>query len=398
MRGRLLPNQPIWDINGTLFADDTSTLNTQMERKLRDDNPADTIFAIDELVITYSKKRDGSQGSPFVTLVEGAETCILTGPNANASAAIQKAFDLYQSGKPAVLKELEKKKEKAAEESKKPETGSLLATLLAKYPKPTPAVDGFYVPDSVWRIIIRNMYKNQPTLITGPAGTGKTELVKLLAERFGKPMKKHDFGAMQDSISGLLGVHRLDKKGSQFDRAQFSFDIESANCILIDEINRAPQGTTNILFPVLDSSKVLQLSVASSSEAREIAVHPDCFFIATANEGISYTGTNTIDQALKERFQVIEMDYMPESEEVAVLEKRTGIDTGKAERIVSIATMIRRAEEEGELSIAVSTRHTLRVSELVVDGFTLREACEAIFIPMYNREERGQIKDILASL
>ena len=54
----------------------------------------------------------------------------------------------------------------------------------------------------------------------------------------------------------------------------------------------------NILFPCLDGRRTLPVEIADASSTRSISVHPDVTFIATANIGNEYTGTQDIDEAL----------------------------------------------------------------------------------------------------
>ena len=41
--------------------------------------------------------------------------------------------------------------------------------------------DGFYVRDTDWYILIRNILTKTPEILTGPSGTGKTEMAKAMA-------------------------------------------------------------------------------------------------------------------------------------------------------------------------------------------------------------------------
>lgn len=52
---------------------------------------------------------------------------------------------------------------------------------------------------------------------------------------------------------------------------------------------------------------------------RSIKIHPEVTFIATANIGSEYTGTNMIDRALLNRFFPLELNIIPDTEEVNVL-------------------------------------------------------------------------------
>ena len=112
-------------------------------------------------------------------------------------------------------------------------------------------------------------------MIIGPTGTGKTELVMLACRKLGIECNVYDMGSMYEPISGLLGVHRLKKGGeSVFDYAKFTQDIQKPGVILLDELSRAPVTTNNILFPCLDTRRMLPVEMAGGEDLRAIKVHP----------------------------------------------------------------------------------------------------------------------------
>ena len=269
--------------------------------------------------------------------------------------------------------------------------------------KPTVKNDGFYMSDSDWMILIRNIKRNINTLITGPTGSGKTTAIKLACEKLGIPCSVYDMGSMFDPISSLLGVHRLSGGSSTFDYAKFAQDIQKPGVILLDELSRAPIQSNNILFPCLDDRRTLPVEIAGCKDIRSITVHPEVCFIATANIGAEYTGTNVMDRALQNRFFPIELNYLDKTQEAKVLEQRCGISTADASLIVRVATEIRNIYKKQELSISVSTRETLMVGSLVKDGWTLKEALCMVFLPLFEggtdpteeATERGKIRKLL---
>ena len=236
-------------------------------------------------------------------------------------------------------------------------------------------------------------------LVTGPTGSGKTTAIKLACEKLGIPCSVYDMGSMYDPVSGLLGVHRLQKGGeSVFDYAKFTQDIQKPGVILLDELSRAPVTTNNILFPCLDSRRMLPVEMAGGDELRSIPVHPDCVFVATANVGAEYTGTMSLDRALVGRFFPLELDYMPLDCEVQVLTKRCGILPADAENIASVAGTVRSLYGKQEISCTISTRETLAAARLVADGWSSLEAMELTFLPLFEgtrtEGERGVVAKI----
>ena len=313
---------------------------------------------------------------------------------------------------PAVRAEYEKlmaaipKEESTTEETTKEEVKEEIKEPtffdeMAKIDMPTPNKEGFFVEKENWTLLLRNIKKHINTMIIGPTGTGKTSLIKLACEKLGVKLHVFDMGSIIDPISSLLGVHRLEDGKSVFDYANFTQAIQEPCVILLDELSRASYASNNILFPCLDDRRKLSIEVAGSKSVREINVHPEVTFIATANVGSEYTGTQSMDRALVNRFFPIELNYIPSNQEEKVLMHRTQITSDQAKTIVKIANTVRSLAEKQEISTSVSIRETLYVAELVKDGWNVGSSITKIFAPLYEGSkstgERSIIYKTIAS-
>ena len=291
-----------------------------------------------------------------------------------------------------------KKKYDSTTKKKKVETKNLLSDIKKNYANPG-IESGFYIEDSKWNILVRNIKRHKNTMLTGPTGTGKTDVIIRICKTLGIPCRIYDMGAMMDPLTDLLGSHRLENGSSKFDYSKFVRDIQEPGVILLDELSRAPVMTNNILFPCLDDRRVLPVEIADSNGPREIPVHPECTFIATANIGSEYSGTNSLDIALENRFMMIQVDYLPKSFETKVLNIRTGISENVAEKIVNVANAIRERYLDNSISKTISTRETLNCAELINDGFSLIEAINYSFcekFPKYgDNSEYDTIKKLI---
>ena len=154
---------------------------------------------------------------------------------------------------------------------------------------------------------------------------------------------------------------------------------------------------------VLDETQ-RYLRLDEEIDSPTIQVAPGVSFIATANIGTEYTSTRTLDRALLDRFEIIEVDILSLEAEDSLLRKRFG-NTLPADLIYAVADIAATSRnewrsEEGKLSTMISTRITVRICELLSDGFTLQEATEVAVLPFFDASggadsERTFIKQII---
>ena len=257
---------------------------------------------------------------------------------------------------------------------------------------------GFYVESKNWKYLVRNIMRKKPTLLIGPTGTGKTELILMACKQLGINCEVHDMGAMQDPLTDLIGCHRIKDGSSTFDYAKFVDDVQKPGVILLDELSRAPLMTNNILFPCLDSRRELPLAIADSEGPRSVKVHPDCVFIATANIGSEYSGTQEIDAALMNRFLPLKVDYMPSRNEVEVLKKRCNISEDDAATIVKFANVMRQENRKGSIMYPVSTRENIAIGEMIADGFDMIDAVNFVVCNKFNDDDVKPVKQLMMTL
>mgnify|MGYP002260273151 CR=1 FL=1 len=255
-----------------------------------------------------------------------------------------------------------------------------------------------------WKYLVRSGVRGKNIMMTGPAGCGKTMAAKSLVNSLDRPDYYFNLGATQDPRSTLIGNTHFDsKKGTYFSESHFVKAIQTPNAvILLDELSRAHPDAWNILMTVLDyGQRYLRLDEASGSETIKVA--EGVTFVATANIGNEYTSTRVMDKALMDRFTIVEMDVLSESDECSLLTMMfPSVDSAVLSNVAKIATLTRTESnsETARITSGISTRTTVELSGLLFDGFSLEEAAEVSIYPQYDStggvdSERTFVKQIV---
>jgi ATP-dependent Clp protease ATP-binding subunit ClpA len=150
-------------------------------------------------------------------------------------------------------------------------------------------------------------------LFTGPTGTGKTELARLLSANLDMPLLKYDMSEYQErhSVASLIGAPPgyVGFEDGNVGGGKLISDISKSPfaIILFDEIEKAHPDVTNILLQMLDEG------VLTGANGKKVNVK-NCIIIMTSNLGAAASETNNIgfgsqektgedDRALKEFFK-----------------------------------------------------------------------------------------------
>lgn len=234
-----------------------------------------------------------------------------------------------------------------------------------------PDADPFYYIDSETIDILEKINKisrKHPVnvLVSGRQGCGKSSIVNQYAAVYNRPLATFQVGILSEP-GQLFGEYTLENGETRYKPFLFPQAIQTPDCVIhLEEINRPEHPKAlNMLFSLLSDDRQVWMD-----ELGTLKVADGVTFFATLNEGDEYIGTELLDPALRDRFYILLMDYLPADVEREVLIKKTRISPEQAEEIIEAVAALR---SNSDLDMEVSTRTTLMIGEMVAAGGTLRD-------------------------
>ena len=255
-------------------------------------------------------------------------------------------------------------------------------------PKPTdwwgdyiPKIDKTYnLPEKTKMIfnVVENLSKkhfskgihSSRVRMTGAAGCGKTSAAIQFAALNKRPCFVVDCPTLREPLD-LFGTRNVEDMKTIFSESLFMKAVSVPRAVIVfDEMNRIPANVLNIAMPLLDFRGEMWLDLA----AKNVKVGAGVTMFASLNEGREYTGTEEVDEAIKNRFStIVECVYLNPREEANLLFERYGLDISKALGLCEVAKVNRDKYMAGEIyTKAISTRLLENAAEMLEGGdFTL---------------------------
>jgi MoxR-like ATPase len=216
------------------------------------------------------------------------------------------------------------------------------------------------------------------TLITGPAGTAKTMLVRGFASSLGVPYLKVDAGSVRtvDDWSGML---RQDPATTTWSHkwSPFALALRAGVPMIVhvDELTRTDTpAALNAFMGLLDETGTMLVPDANTV----LRMPKGILLVTTANIGPEFVGTLPLDGAVRQRFGFgFRMAPPPEKDEAKLLVRRTGVSEDVAMRLVLLAVEQRNHRDDAQLypsGAVISTRVLLAVAKKIAKGRDARKA------------------------
>lgn len=259
--------------------------------------------------------------------------------------------------------------------------------------------EGGYVPPHIDILIdaITALSLGKNILLKGPTGAGKTKFAETLSNLFQKPMFSVNCSVDLDAES-LLGFKTLsyddNKQVIEFINGPVINAMKHGTFLYIDEINMAKPETLPLINGVLDYRRTI-----TNPFTNEIVTAEENFgVIAAINEG--YIGTVPLNEALKNRFIVIEVPYIEGEQLKQLIMNHTRLEKEATINLfVKLSADLIEAVYQGKLSEdAASIRALLDACDLSALIPPKRAILRSIIDKLDEERERELVMNMTESL
>jgi MoxR-like ATPase len=211
--------------------------------------------------------------------------------------------------------------------------------------------------------LLISLFSGGHCLITGAPGLAKTLLVRTIAQVFHLKFRRIQF--TPDLMpADITGTEILEETGDGRRRMQFVKGPIFANVILADEINRTPPKTQAALLEAMQEHQVTAAGVRYPLE--------EPFFVLATQNPIEMEGTYPLPEAQLDRFMFnVIVDYLPEDDEVAVVQRTTSRQSETIEPLFDGQDVLQFHEVVRKVPVAEDlVRYAVRLSSSSRPGST----------------------------
>ncbi|AOH56763.1 hypothetical protein ABE28_020535 [Peribacillus muralis] len=258
---------------------------------------------------------------------------------------------------------------------------------------------GGYLPPEMDLMVdaISALSMGKNILLKGPTGAGKTKFAETLSHLFNQPMFSVNCSVDLDAES-LLGFKTLsykeEKQVIEFVPGPVINSMNYGHFLYIDEINMAKPETLPLINGVLDYRR----TITNPFTNEVITAKAGFNVIAAINEG--YVGTVPLNEALKNRFVVIEVPYIEGEQLKQLIETNTKLkDSKNIGLFVKLSGDLINAVNQGKVAEdAASIRALLDACDLSVLVPPKRAILRSIVDKLDEEREREFVKNLADTL
>ena len=243
------------------------------------------------------------------------------------------------------------------------------------------------------------IFENVAVLLEGPTSSGKTSMVKYLAQLTG-----HNFLRINNhqhtDIEEYLGSYVSDHEGKLvFKEGPLVKAVREGYFVVLDELNLAPSEVLEALNRLLDDNRELLVPETQTT----IKPHPHFRLFATQNPTAGYAGRKELSKAFRNRFVEMFVPEVPDDELIQVLEKRGKLAPSYAKVLISIMRDLQRHRQQTRAFLGkqgfITIRDLLKIAKREPVGYEqlTHLAYTVLGERLRTQEEADLVKQVIQS-
>lgn len=234
--------------------------------------------------------------------------------------------------------------------------------------------------------------ENMPVLLVGETGTGKTSLIRYLANKTGNGFRRNNYNG-STTPDDVIGKILINKDGTYWVDGVLIDAMRNGYWYLADEINGAPPEILFSINSLLDDDGYI---VLAENNGEIVRPHPNFRFFAAMNPSEDYAGAREMNKALMSRFVVFNVGYPTPSIEAGILKERTGIREAHADLMVKFANELRATHRNKKIQFAISTRDLIQWARMYNFYGKFIVSAQSTVLNKTSRDDETAVKDHLA--
>lgn len=218
-------------------------------------------------------------------------------------------------------------------------------------------------------VVVAALMSGRHLLLEGPPGTGKSTLLRSIAESSGQELEFCEGNAdlTPARLSGHFDPAQVLQAGYIKDiwiDGPLTRALVEGRLLYLEEINRIPEETLNLLVTVMSEGEL------TIPRLGRIEAHPDFRFVAAMNP-FDAVGTARISGAIYDRVCRVSMDYQADGDEREIAGRAAG-STPDPWVVAKSVALVRSTRTHKDLRVGSSVRGAIDLVVLSSELATLR--------------------------
>jgi MoxR-like ATPase len=221
-------------------------------------------------------------------------------------------------------------------------------------------------------LVLAALAADRHVLLEGPPGTGKSTLLRAVAQGLGIGFEFVEGNAelTPARLVGHFDPARVLNDGydpSVFVDGPLISAMRDGSLLYIEEINRIPEETLNVLITVMSEGEL------NVPRLGRVTATPGFRLVAAMNP-FDAVGTARISGAVYDRVCRVSMSYQSAEDEIAIVQRNVADSQVSADWMSKAVEVVRRTRSHGDLRVGSSVRGAVDFAKVAVSLAELRES------------------------